>query len=243
VIRPKATPVGTSEVRRKDLIRTNLLATLAVVSVALFIGLFVGMRVFLKDSEAYQSAEHYLKTNPRIQQEVGKPVKIGWFFTGNFAVVGDYGRAFFLMQVSGNKGGKTVALLSKKTAGQWKTTKASYTDNAGEYVDLSKPIVAVAKMKTPEPAEPTKRVKKRPESRLAAEAPQKEITFSRIDVDALRTYKGRWIKILMRDGIEREGKLLEVEDEALSIEQSFNFGSMTTNIKFHEILDLLVEDS
>ena len=53
VIRPKATPVGTTEVRRNNLIRTKLLATLAVVSVSLFIGLFVGMRIFLKDSEAY----------------------------------------------------------------------------------------------------------------------------------------------------------------------------------------------
>jgi len=47
----------------------------------------------------------------------------------------------------------------------------------------------------------------------------------------------------MRDGIEREGKILEVEDEALRIEQNFNFGSMTTSIKFNEILDLLVSDS
>ena len=243
VIRPKATPVGTTEVRGKALIRTNLLATLAVVSVALFIGLFVGMRTFLKDSEAYQSAENYLKTNPRIQQEVGKPVKIGWFFTGNFAVIGDYGRAFFLMQVSGNKGRKTVVLLSEKTSGPWKTTKAGYTDNAGKYVDLSKPIVAVAKKKSPKPAEPTKRTRKRPESRLATDASPKEVTFSKIDVDKARTYKGRWVKILMRDGIEREGIILDVDDETLSIEQNFNFGTMTTNVKFHEILDLLVSDS
>ena len=243
VIRPKATPVGTTEIRGKNLIRTNLFATLSVVSVALFIGLFVGMRTFLKDSEAYQSAENYLKTNPRVQQEVGKPVKIGWFFTGNFAVIGDYGKAFFLMQVSGNKGRKTVFLLSDKTAEQWKTTKAGYTDNAGKFVDLSKPIVAVAKKKPPKPAEPTKRVRKRPESRLAVEASEKEVTYSRIDVDALRTYKGRWVKILMRDGIEREGKLLDVDDEALRIEQNFNFGSMTTSVKFQEILDLLVSDS
>ena len=243
VIRPKATPVGTTEVRRKELIRTNLLATLAVVSMALFFGLFVGMRIFLKDSEAYASAEKYLKTNPRIQQEVGKPVKIGWFFTGNFAVIGDYGKAFFLMQVSGNKGRKTVTVLSDKSAGQWKTTKAGYIDKAGQFVDISKPIVAVAKKEPPRPAEPTRRVKKRPESRLAAETSPKEVTYSRIDIDAVRTYKGRWVKILMRDGIEREGKLLEVEDEALRIEQNFNFGSMTTSIKFHEILDLQVSDS
>ena len=213
VIRPKATPVGTTEVRRNDLIRTNLLATLAVVSVALFVGLFVGMRIFLKDSEAYQSAEKYLKTNPRIQQELGKPVKIGWFFTGNYAAVGDYGKAFFLMQASGSKGRKTVTLLSEKSAGQWKTTKAGYTDKAGTFVDITKPIVAVAKKKPPKPAEPTRRVKKRPESRLAAETSPKEVTYSRIDIDAVRTYKGRWVKILMRDGIEREGILLEVEDE------------------------------
>jgi len=243
VIRPKATPVGTTEVRRNDLIRTNLLATLAVISAALFIGLFVGTRIFLKDSEAYQSAEKYLKTNPRIQQEVGKPVKIGWFFTGSFAVAGDYGKAFFLMQAAGNKGRKTVTLLSEKSTAQWKTTKAGYTDKAGKYVDITKPIVAVVKKIPLKPAEPTRRVKKRPESRLAAETSPKAVTYSRIDVDAIRTYKGRWVKILMRDGIEREGKILEVVDEALRIEQNFNFGSMTTSIKFHEILDLLVSDS
>ncbi len=244
VIRPKATPVGTTEVRRNNLIRTNLLATLAVVSAALFIGLFVGMRIFLKDSEAYQSAEKYLKTNPRIQQEVGKPVKIGWFFTGNFAAVGDYGKAFFLMQAAGTKGRKTITLLSEKSAGQWKTTKAGYIDKAVTFVDITKPIVAVAKKKPPKPAkQPTRIIKKRPESRLAADTSPKEVTYSRIDIDAVRTYKGRWVKILMRDGIEREGKILEVEDEALRIEQNFNFGSMTTSIKFHEILDLLVSDS
>ncbi len=243
VIRPKATPVGTTEVRQKDLIRTKLLATLAVVSVALFIGLFVGMRIFLKDSEAYASAEKYLKTNPRIQQELGKPVKISWFFTGNFLAVGDYGKAFFLMQASGSKGRKMVTLLSEKSAGQWKTTKAGYTDKAGTFVDITKPIVAVAKKKPPKPAEPTRRAKKRPESRLAVETSSQEVTYSRIDIDAVRTYKGRWVKILMRDGIEREGILLEVEDEALRIEQNFNFGSMITSVKFNEILDLLVSDS
>ncbi len=243
VIRPKATPVGTTEVRRNDLIRINLFATLAVVSVALFIGLFVGMRIFLKDSEAYQSAEKYLKTNPRIQQEVGKPVKIGWFFAGNFAVVGDYGKAFFLMQASGSKGRKTVTLLSEKSAKQWKTTKAGYTDKAGTFVDITKPIVAVAKKKPPKPAAPTRRVEQRPERRLAAEPSLEEVTYSRIDIDAVRTYKGRWVKILMRDGIEREGIVLEVEDEGLRIEQIFNFGSMTTRINFNEILDLLVSDS
>ena len=101
----------------------------------------------------------------------------------------------------------------------------------------------MAKKKSPKPAEPTKKARKRPESRLATEASPKEVTFSKIDFDKARTYKGRWVKILMKDGIEREGIILDVDDEALSIEQSFNFGSMTTSVKFHEILDLLVSDS
>ena len=243
VIRPKATPVGTTEVHRKELVRTNLFATLAVISVTLFIGLFVGMRILLKDSEAYASAEQYLKTNPRIQQEVGKPVKIGWFFTGTFAAAGDFGKAIFLMQASGNKGKKTVAVLSNKSAGQWKTTLAGYTDQAGTFVDVTKPIVVAKKKQPPKPVETVSRVKKRPQRQLPTKSTPKKITFSRIDVEAVKSYTGRWVKIMMKDGIEREGKILDVEDESLRIEQNFNFGSMTTDVKFREILDLLVSDS
>ncbi len=62
-------------------------------------------------------------------------------------------------------------------------------------------------------------------------------------MEAVKSYTGRWVKIMMKDGIEREGKILDVEDESLRIEQNFNFGSMTTDVKFREILDLLVSDS
>ncbi len=139
---------------------------------------------------------------------------------------------------------------SHSSSGLWPFTRRSWARNSFMWPSASatwrcstKPIVAVAKKKPQKAAEPTRRVRKRPESRLAADTSPKEVTYSRIDIDAVRTYKGRWVKILMRDGIEREGKILEVEDESLRIEQNFNFGSMTTSVKFHEILDLLLSDS
>ncbi|NIO06992.1 MAG: hypothetical protein GTO40_02975 [Deltaproteobacteria bacterium] len=243
VIRPKSTPVGTTEIARKQLVRTNLFATVAVISIVLLVGVSIGTRMFLKDSEAYQSAQQYLQTNERVREELGKPVKIGWFFTGMFANLGDRGKAVFLMRVKGNKGMKTITVLSDKAQGKWKTTMAGYTDQAGKFVDITKPKVVVAKKPEPEVTETVAPVRRRPRRQVPIIKEPKKITYSRIDVEKIKSYTGRWVKIMMKDGVEREGKILGVADEELQIEQSFNFGSMKTAVKFHEIVDLLVSDS
>lgn len=103
--------------------------------------------------------------------------------------------------------------------------------------------VVAKKKQPPKPGETVSRVKKRPQRQLPAETSPKETILSRIDVDAVTSYTGRWVNTMTKDGIEREGKILDVADESLRIEQNFNFGSMTTDAKSREILDLLVSDS
>lgn len=262
VIRPGAIPIHRVKSPYPSLIRTKLLVSLASISIVVFVGIFGAVWSTIKNSEPYKLSVRYIKTNPWVQEEVGNPVKIGWLLSGNFSTTGDSGEADFAMRVSGKKGKTTVAVVVEKRRGQWELIKAGYRDKNGRYINITQ-LYSTADMRdvlrygpntgqegngshqSTHPvsleeeldklSERIGKKKKKPLPKLAAKETYRPISFQ----DA-KNYKGRWVKILMKDGLVREGKILDVEGDVIKLEQSFTSGSFSIRLSNQKIEKILL---
>ncbi len=59
--------------------------------------------------------------------------------------------------------------------------------------------------------------------------------YRRINVHAVIAHKGQWVKILLKNGSEREGKVIEVKEDAIQLEQSFSTGSFSIHVPIQQI--------
>ena len=257
VIRPGAIPIHRVKSPYSSLIRTKLLVSLASISIVVFVGLFGSLWSVIKNSDAYQLSVRYIKANPWVQEEVGNQIKIGWLLSGNFSTTGDSGEADFAMRVSGKKGKTTVAVVVEKRRGQWALTEAGYRDLNGRYIDITQPY-STADMRDVPRYDPStgqrgdgsyqsthpvsleeelgrlsRRIgkkEKKPQPKLAAKDTYRPINFQDV-----KNHKGRWVKILMKDGLIREGKILDVEGDVIKLEQSFASGSFSIRLPNQKI--------
>ncbi len=69
--------------------------------------------------------------------------------------------------------------------------------------------------------------------------------YRRIDVYSVSAHRGQWVKILLKNGSEREGKIIKVKEGAIQIEQSFSSGSFSIHVPIQQIgeVHLLIFDS
>ena len=75
---------------------------------------------------------------------------------------------------------------------------------------------------------------KNTETRPKQESSPKE-EYRRINVHAVSAHRGQWVKILLKNGSEREGKVIEVKEDAIQLEQSFSSGSFSIHIPIGQI--------
>jgi hypothetical protein len=59
-----------------------------------------------------------------------------------------------------------------------------------------------------------------------------------INLQALKNYKGQWVTILMKDGLEREGRIVDVKEKIVHIEQDFQYGTISVRIPIQKIADV-----
>ena len=64
--------------------------------------------------------------------------------------------------------------------------------------------------------------------------PPKEV-FRNIDLHALHAHQGQWVKILMKNGTKREGKVMAVGDRMIELEQRFSAGSFSIEVPKQQI--------
>jgi len=57
----------------------------------------------------------------------------------------------------------------------------------------------------------------------------------RINLQALKNYKGQWVTILMKDGLEREGRVVDVEANVVHLEQNYDYGSISVRVPVQQI--------
>ena len=60
----------------------------------------------------------------------------------------------------------------------------------------------------------------------------------RINLQALNDYKGQWVTILMKDGLEREGRIVDVKEKIVHIEQDYQYGTISVRVPIRKIADV-----
>ena len=109
--------------------------------VAIFVGgivLFVFHQV--GNSDAATVARSFLKSNERLKQDIGEVQDFGWFITGNINIQNSSGTAMLKLKVVGAR--KTVNAtvdLIYRNGKDWRVTSASYTNEAGQTIELLNP--------------------------------------------------------------------------------------------------------
>jgi len=81
--------------------------------------------------------------------------------------------------------------------------------------------------------EKSRNTEKRPQQKSS---PKEE--YRRIDVHAVSAHRGQWVKILLKNGSEREGKIIEVKEDAIQLEQSFSSGSFSIHVPIQQIREV-----
>ncbi|HEX8455968.1 MAG TPA: cytochrome c oxidase assembly factor Coa1 family protein [Pyrinomonadaceae bacterium] len=121
-----------------------------VAVLALLGGLVVGGIVYVAfstigKSEAALTAKNYLRQNERLKNDIGEVRDFGFWVTGNINSQNNDGEATLNLKTIGAK--KTVPAsvnLTYRNGRNWVVVKASYTNDAGQTVNLLNPYEAEA---------------------------------------------------------------------------------------------------
>ena len=60
----------------------------------------------------------------------------------------------------------------------------------------------------------------------------------RINFQALKNHKGQWVTILMKDGLQREGRIVDVKENILHLEQDYDYGTISVRVPIQKIADV-----
>jgi len=90
----------------------------------------------MKSSDAYQHSLETARHDPEVVAALGEPIKEGWFVTGNTEENGGAGQAQLSIPLSGPKGGGTLYVEARKSAGEWHYVAMTVQLDAGKRIDL-----------------------------------------------------------------------------------------------------------
>jgi len=62
--------------------------------------------------------------------------------------------------------------------------------------------------------------------------------YRQIDVHTVSSQRGQWVKILLQDGSERAGEVLDVKEDLIKLEQSFSAGSFSIQVPMGQIREV-----
>jgi hypothetical protein len=114
--------------KRKQKGKKNTWVTVGICILALGLALFPVIIVIFHQTEAYHAATEYLKSNPRIKEQIGDVKSFGLFPSGTVkstTINGEEsGNAIFNMTVNGSKKNKDVTIeLKKEPETSWTVTR------------------------------------------------------------------------------------------------------------------------
>lgn len=109
--------------------------------VAIFIAGIVGVALYsIGQSEAATTAKSFLRENERLKQDIGEVRDFGSFVTGNVNINNNNGTATINLKVIGERKEVNASVdLIYRNDQPWRVTGASYTNDAGETVELISP--------------------------------------------------------------------------------------------------------
>jgi hypothetical protein len=75
--------------------------------------------IMLRDSEATRLSVTTAEANPSLSEQLGRPLKTGWFISGSIQVQSGSGHAELAIPISGPRGSGTIYSEARKQAGLW----------------------------------------------------------------------------------------------------------------------------
>ena len=75
-------------------------------------------------------------------------------------------------------------------------------------------------------------------NQASARRPSGNASSRRINFQALKNHKGQWVTILMKDGLQREGRIVDVKENILHLEQDYDYGTISVRVPIQKIADV-----
>lgn len=109
--------------------------------VAIIVGAIVGFAFYsIGSSEAAAVSKDFLQKNERLKQDIGEVKEFGKFVTGSINVANSDGQATLNLKVIAERRTVNATVELAYHGGRaWRVTAASYTNAAGQTVDLLRP--------------------------------------------------------------------------------------------------------
>ena len=93
--------------------------------------------IILRDSEATRLSVTTAESNPALFEQLGSPLKIGFFISGSIEVQPGWGHAELSIPISGPKGTGTIYTEARKQTGQWHLLTLQFAKSgSSEALDL-----------------------------------------------------------------------------------------------------------
>jgi hypothetical protein len=104
----------------------------------LFVGAILGVVFYsISHSAAAQTAKSFLQSNERLKQDIGEVKDFGSIITGSVNTQNNSGEANLNLKVIGERRTAPATVVLMYRAGRnWRVTAATYTNEAGQTVDL-----------------------------------------------------------------------------------------------------------
>jgi hypothetical protein len=117
-----------------------------LIAIGLAVVLVAVVMSIIGDSDVSKMALAAAQSSPSVKQQLGEPIKRGFFTSGSIEVSGPSGKADISIPISGPKGKATVYAVARKSAGLWKleTLLVSFKEESAR-VDLLKEAVGSAR--------------------------------------------------------------------------------------------------
>lgn len=126
---------------KKILLTVGCVVIVLVVVVAVFVGGIVGIALYqVGNSEAAAKAKDFLRTNEKLQADIGEVNDFGSIITGSVATGNGDGQATLNLKVIGtNETVNATVHLVYLSGGDWRVSAASYVNKDGQTIDLRDP--------------------------------------------------------------------------------------------------------
>ena len=112
-----------------------------VLIVAVFVGGIVGLALYqVGNSEAAAKAKDFLRTNEKLQQDIGEVKDFGSIITGSVNVSNSSGQATLNLKVIGAEETVNASVeLVYVNQGEWRVSAATYVNKGGQTSNLLDP--------------------------------------------------------------------------------------------------------
>ncbi len=78
----------------------------------------------------------------------------------------------------------------------------------------------------------------RQRNQASAQRASKNTRGKRINFSALKNYTGQWVTIVMKDGLQRDGRITDVKEKIIHLEQDYQYGTISVRVPIQSIAEV-----